>query len=345
MSDPAQAARVAVIVLNWNGLEDTRACAHSLLRQTYSAASVYLVDNASNNNEAAQLAREFPQFTHLANRENQGFTGGNNAAINRALADGADYVLLLNNDTEVAPDFLAPLVAAAQADPSVGMAGPKILFHARPDVLWFAGGTIDWGAWPLFAHVGEEERDAGQHDAGGVTEFLSGCCLLARADAVRQIGLLDPSYGYYCEDVDWGLRARRAGWRLVYVPASRVWHKIGRSTERSAAAKPLYYQHRNPWLLARRHKGAIRALPVLMRTLWTALIYPVPAGGGGERIKGVILDAARDALLGRTGTHALAHSSRTGRGAARLLRWPTRAYWSLNAAARRRGGASPARGA
>lgn len=324
----ARDPRVAIIVLNWNGLDDTRACAASLAQITYPAATVYLVDNGSTDGSQKALAREFPHFTHVANQTNLGFTGGNNAVIERVLAE-FDYVLLLNNDTHVAPDFLEHLVAAAEADARVGMVGPKILYDAEPDVLWYAGGEVRFNDWFPLRHTGQNEQDRGQHDTPGETDFITGCCLLARADLIRQVGTLDPAFGYYCEDVDWCLRARRAGWRLRYAPQSRVWHKVSRSTERGAT-RPLYYFTRNPWLLARRHQGTALSLPVLLRTGWLAVIHPGGAGPA-EQAKALVLDAAWDALWGRTGTRAQTGPSRGGRVAARLLRLPTRAYWWLNA--------------
>src|SRR5438034_11188904 len=113
----AMPSTVSIIVLNWNGLQVTRACCASLSKLTYPAVRVYVVDNASEDGSAKTLPSEFPQFTHIANTENLGFTGGNNEAIRQAMKVGYDYILLLNNDTVVAPDFVDWLVARAARDP------------------------------------------------------------------------------------------------------------------------------------------------------------------------------------------------------------------------------------
>jgi hypothetical protein len=319
--------RVAIIVLNWNGLDDTRSCASSLERIHYPAATVFLVDNGSSDGSSEALAREFPQFTHLANAGNLGFSGGNNVVIEQALAKGFDYVLLLNNDTIVAPDFLGHLVAAAESGERVGMVGPKIFYHDQPTLLWYAGGRVDWRAWPPFRNRGENKPDGPNYDAPGATDFVTGCCVLARAEMIRQIGPLDPRYGYYCEDVDWSLRARRAGWEVRYEPQARVWHKVSRSMRRTGRSSADYYEYRNPLLAARRHRGKVGVLPIVWRALWRALLHP---GGGPDKI--VLIEAARDGVLGRTGLmpHA-AGSSRMVRALERALKPATWLFWALNA--------------
>jgi GT2 family glycosyltransferase len=326
--------KVAVIVLNWNGLEDTRACVASLAAQTYRPAQIYVVDNASSDGSAEALAREFPQFTHIRNAQNLGFTQANNAAMARALAEDADYVLLLNNDTEAAPDFLCWLVAAAEADPQAGMVGPKIYFYDRPGEIWYAGGRVDFGRLHPFIHVGEGEPDAGQRDAPGRTGFVTGCCLLVRAEVIRQTGMLDPSYGYYCEDVDWSLRARRAGWRLLYEPRARVWHKINRSMRRGNVQQ-VYYTYRNIPLVARRHLGVVRALPILLRVIKWAVLHPA-----GES-KAALLEAMRDVVIGRKGLVAAPGASPSARALARVLCLPVRIYWWFNARVAHRGREAP----
>jgi len=332
---------VAVIVLNWNGLDDTRACAASLARMDYPAATVYLVDNASSDGSAAALASEFsgPPFVPIANAENLGFAGGNNAAVRRAREAGAAYVLLLNNDTVVAPDFLSRLMEAAQANPRAGLIAPKILLHDEPNTLWYAGGALDWNMWPPFSQPGENEPDDTPAAAAPPrpTGWVSGCCVLARAEMIEQIGDLDTRYGYYCEDVDWSLRAQQGGWTLLYVPQSRVWHKIGRSTKKSGRHAGSFYEYRNPILAARRHKGRggfFAALPVALRAGWRALLHP---GGPNAPDKTILLDAVRDGLRGRTGLMpASAGNSRLAQILARLAAPATRVFWAVNARRRQR---------
>jgi len=329
-------AIVAVIVLNWNGLEDTRACLASLTAQTYPQLCVTVVDNASEDGSGAILAREFPAFTHIANAQNLGFTGGNNAAMERAIAHGAAFVLLLNNDATLAPDAVACLVATAQADLRAGMIGPKIFYADPPDLLWYAGGAINFGERFPFRHTGDGEPDRGQYDAPGPTDFVTGCCLLARTETIRAVGLLDPAFGYYGEDLDWCLRARRAGWHLLYEPRARAWHRISRSMTRGSVQR-FYYAYRNAALIARRHLAPGPAIAAVWRAGSGAALHHYHFSYQNKNERRALLEGAWHAISGRTG---LAPSSRVRCGPITLLLDvllypPTWLVWRLRAVARR----------
>ncbi len=217
--------RVAVIVVNWNGRDITLECLHSLSSLTYPHADLIVVDNASSDGSMEAIHARFPNVILLHMRENLRFAGGNNAGIREALARGADMVLLLNNDTIVDQDFLTHLVARMDADPAYGMVAPKILYFDEPDRIWFAGGEISLWTGTM-RHLGIREVDCGQHDAVRETAYASGCCILVRTEVIRKIGMLDESYHMYTEDADWCMRARRAGYTIVYEPAARIWHKL-----------------------------------------------------------------------------------------------------------------------
>jgi GT2 family glycosyltransferase len=130
--------RVDIIVLNWNGLRDTLHCLQSLKRADYPAFRVLVVDNGSSDASSTSIRQRFPEVTLIENSENLGFTGGNNIGMRQALEEEADYVLLLNNDTEVAPDAVRLLVETAESDPRIGIAGPIIYYYDRPKMIWEA---------------------------------------------------------------------------------------------------------------------------------------------------------------------------------------------------------------
>lgn len=285
---------VGVIVLNWKGKHDTRECCHSLEKITYPNVRIYVVDNNSQDGSAEALKSEFPQFIHIANQQNLGFSGGNNVLIRQAIAEDCQYILLLNNDTVVAPDFLTKLVEAAETNPQVGMVGAKICYFDPANVIWFAGGTVDFTSYDPFRHVGENEVDAGKYDSPGETGWVTGCCLLARSAALKQIGLLDESFGYYCEDVDWCLRTRRAGWLVWYEPAAKIWHKIGRSTQRANSPVRLY-QRRNILLIARKVLPLGKRTRLFLQTIKFALQY------GADAEKSSLLTVAIDGMRGNGG--------------------------------------------
>lgn len=225
----ATAPLVFIIILNWNGKEDTLDCLRSLREVDYSRFKILVVDNASKDGSVEAIKKEFPDIEIIVNAANLRFAGGNNVGMKRAIELGADYLLLLNNDTIVDKDFLTKLVDGAEVLPQVGMAGPKIYYHKDPKRLWYAGGKIAWWkGW--ISHRGVREFDNGQYNTIGETEYITGCCVLVKREVIDKIGMLDEAYFIYGEDADWSIRASRAGYKLMYVPTSFLWHKVSVSS-------------------------------------------------------------------------------------------------------------------
>ncbi|HWP83428.1 MAG TPA: glycosyltransferase family 2 protein [Bacteroidota bacterium] len=216
---------VYVILVNWNGKADTLECLSSLQKVHYSNARVLVVDNASSDGSVEAFRSQFPSVELIENSVNVRFAGGNNVGIRHALERGAEYVLVLNNDTVVDAMVLDELIRTAESDPSIGMVGAKVLYYTDPQRIWFAGGRIHWwSGW--IAHEGIREMDRRQHDIVKDVDYLTGCCILAKREVIEEIGLFDERFFMYGEDVDWCLRARRAGYRLVFQPKAKVWHKV-----------------------------------------------------------------------------------------------------------------------
>ena len=221
---------LSVIILNWIHLTDPLDCLHSLVRQIYSNYFVIVVNDGSTDGSVPALQAQFPAITLLANPSNLGFAEGNNIGIRSALSHAVSYVLLLNNDTVVDAALIEELVAAAESDERIAALGAKILYFAEPDRLWSAGGNVNYTE-TVARLRGYRQRDSGQFDRMADVDYVSGCAMLLRRQALEQIGLLDPVFSpAYFEDTDWCMRARRTGWRIVYVPAARVWHKVSMSS-------------------------------------------------------------------------------------------------------------------
>ena len=212
-------------MLNWNGLTDTRECLGSLFALQGPTPRIYVVDNGSTDNSVAELHREFgDRIILLANERNLLYAGGNNVGILRALADGCSHLLLLNNDTAVAPTLLQRLL---EAEERVGDAVlcPKIYYADRPDILWYAGGRLNLRRARI-SHRGIREQDHGQHDRLEETGWATGCALFAPRKVFEAVGLLDDNFQLYSEDVDFCLRAKAVGFKVFYVPSAQVWHKV-----------------------------------------------------------------------------------------------------------------------
>jgi GT2 family glycosyltransferase len=250
--------RVAIIVLNWNGLVDTLECLESLTHLDYPAYEVVIVDNGSTDGSVSAIRARYSKAAIIETGENLGYTGGNNAGLRYALERHVDYFLLLNNDTEVAPDFLRRLVEAAEADPRIGVVGPTIYYHDRPDVIWSAGGAIDWGRGST-RMAGLDEREEGQFGTEPRSvDFATGCAMLVRRAVVEHVGTLDERFFAYYEETEWCVRIARAGYKIVHVPMAKVWHKISPSA-REDLPFVHYYMTRNRLLFLKATGAGLRA--------------------------------------------------------------------------------------
>lgn len=250
------ATAVVAAVPSWNARAATLACLRSLALIGDSSVAVLVVDNGSVDGTPAAVREAHPAAHVIELPENLGFTGAANAALAFARRHGAEYCLLLNDDAVVAVDCIALLVEALEAEPTAGVAGPTILYHDRPQVIWSAGGSIDWRRGST-AMIGMGEIDGGQFgERPRPVPFVTGCAMLLRLAAVARVGGFDPRFFAYYEDAEWCVRATRAGVGVLHVPRARAWHRI---TPAERAASPLvhYYMTRNRLLFLRR-AGASR---------------------------------------------------------------------------------------
>lgn len=231
---------VQIIILNWNGWRDTLACVESCRWLTWPNLRIVVVDNASTDGSEAILRERLHDVEIIQSGANLGFAGGNNVGIRYALKSGADYVWLLNNDAEAAPEALAELVEAMEGNANVAMAGSKIFLHHDSQRLQFAGGLWEKGRLRL-RMLGANQLDLGQFDERCERDSVSGCSMLVRASTIQDIGLMDESYFLYWEDTEWCARARQKGYRILFVPKSHVWHKVSASTGKSAFAQHYYF--------------------------------------------------------------------------------------------------------
>jgi hypothetical protein len=235
--------KVFILILNWNSYEDTKKCLDSLKYLDYSNYEIIVIDNGSRDGSAEKIRKEYNEIKLIKNNANLGFAEGNNVGIRYAMERNADYVYLLNNDTIVDTAVLKELVNAAESDPKTGMAGSKIYFMDNPDVISFAGGGINWFRGRIY-HIGEDQKDEGQFNKAMEVDYVTGCSLLVKREVIEKVGMMNPEYFRYVEETDWCVRAHRAGYKLIYVPSSILWHKYAAST---GGPSPIseYYDARN----------------------------------------------------------------------------------------------------
>jgi GT2 family glycosyltransferase len=250
--------RVSIVLLTCNRNDDTRACIQSL-QQTGESCEIILVDNGTQPNPAPEFEREFPDVVFLRNEENLGTPIGNNIGIRHALDHGADFVMMLNNDTTVDKNFLRPLVDAMDADPGIGIAGGKIYYYSEPTRIWFAGGRYN-SLTCRVEHLGilKYDHEVPARPAAEV-DFISGCFSLFRSSALRAVGLLDEQFFAYMEDVDLNVRIKNAGYSLAYIPESFIYHKVS-TTIKVDSPFFLYFNMRNRILMLKKHNPRFRQL-------------------------------------------------------------------------------------
>jgi hypothetical protein len=268
--------RVEIIVLNWNGRSDTLECLGSLMRVDYPNFKVILVDNGSTDGSIEAIRREFPQVELINNGTNLGFAEGNNRGIARALKAGAEFILLLNNDTIVDPGILSAFHHATETMPG-GIYGAKIYFYDEKDTLWYAGGVWDSQALS-FMKRGVGLVDNGQFDTIIETDWVVGCAMFIRSDVFRNVGLLEPKFFLNNEEIDFCSRARRRGFSCVFVPEAILWHKVSVSFGGPNSPMKEYFSARNRLLWASRNARLslrIRIYAGAMRSLMRRFILPL----------------------------------------------------------------------
>jgi len=243
---------VHIIVLNWNGLEDTSELLESLSKISYSNYLIVIVDNNSANDEAEKIENICEGKAHIIRcKENLGFAGGNNLGIKKALEDNTDYILLLNNDTTVNPDFLEILVNKFETENQAGIIAPRINYYDEPEKIWSEGGKVSRIRGSGFAYSDKLETEFKRVDRS--VTFVSGCCMLIKSEVFLKIGLFDENYFLYTEDTDLCLRVIKAGYKIYITPQSKIFHKVNNSTKSSYSTLPLYYTTRNRLYFARKN--------------------------------------------------------------------------------------------
>lgn len=250
---------VSIVSVNFNQPELTRIMLESLDKMNYTNWEMLLVDNGSSKGDIRPLKAEFPDTHLFINPDNLGFAGGNNLAFPHCKGK---YVLMLNNDTEVDPDFLQPLVQLMEERPEVGVVSPKLFYYDNPDTLQFAGTTAMHPITMRGRKIGNGEKDNGQFDQLRETGFANGACMLVRKELLDQLGYMYEPYFLYYEEHDLCSRIERAGYKIMFHPGSRIWHKVSAST---GALSPLktHYLHRNRLVYLRRNRTGLTKLMAL----------------------------------------------------------------------------------
>ena len=232
--EPNSNPRVACILLNWNGWRDTVECLDALKGCTYPGLKVIVVDNGSTDDSIARIRSAHPDTLLLDSGKNLGFAAGNNIGIRYAIAQGVDYIWLLNNDTKPDPDALSALVAKALTNERIGAVASVCYYADDPSTVQVWAGTRA-NLW-----IGYTRNTTTPHPDHWFHAVYGASMLIARA-AIEDVGLLDEGFFFYWEETEFCLRIRKSGWRLAAAPESRVLHKFGASTGGNKRVSDRYF--------------------------------------------------------------------------------------------------------
>ena len=297
--------KIIIVTVNFNTEDDTKNLLHSLENVKISGflLETIVVDNGSFKTFKVEYgAGKKNKLTVIRLDKNTGFSGGYNAGVNEAMKRGADYVLVINNDTIVDSSMLVHMFYLLESDSKIGVATPKIYFakghefhkdrYKKDDlgkVLWFAGGYFDWDNIKS-VHRGVDEVDHGQYDKSENIDFASGCCMMIKKEVIEKAGVFDDKFFLYYEDADFNIRVRNAGYDIFYVPKAILRHVNASSSGGAGNSLQDYFLTRNQMLFGMRY-APLKAKIALIRQSIRLLIVGRPE----QKL------AIKDFYLGRLG--------------------------------------------
>jgi GT2 family glycosyltransferase len=288
MENPA----VSVIILTYNREADVLECLESVSRINYPNFETVVLDNGSTDSTVTSVRKKFPGVRIIENGKNLGFAEGNNVGICETTSP---CVLVLNDDTIVGENLLKDLVEALQADPQAGLAGPKVLYYEARDRIWCAGARIS--PFGYAAHLGKGQTKEHCNSARAV-DYVCGCAILIRREVFNKIGLLNSEYFTYFEDADYCFRARKAGYRCLYVPSPTVWHKA--KSEWITSPAQAYYYMKNAFIFAKKNlQGLKKASFMASQVVFMFPYHSVRLIGKDARIFKNLARGLRDGLAYR----------------------------------------------
>ena len=244
--------KIAIIIINWNTYQLTFNCLKSLEACIYKNKTIFFVDNGSKDGSGDKIALEFPEINYIKNTKNEGFTGANNKALKIILKQNFDYALLLNNDTQVNPNFLCHLEARMSSDKNLAATQPLILDLQNKNTIWNAGGSLNT-FFCFFKTKYSRTTYKPKLKIDTSTQWISGCCVLVNIQVIKKVGLLDNRFFAYFEDADWSIRMTNLGYKLGVVPESIIYHLKSGSTKKNNTFNEGYLSPYAHYLNVRNH--------------------------------------------------------------------------------------------
>ena len=267
---------IYIIILNYNGFTCTDFCLESLRKVTFKDIKIILVDNDSSDGSFELLMNKYPECVGIKNSENGGFSRGTNIGMQYAYNEGAEYIMLLNNDVEVTAGFIEPMMEEFTNNEDVGLVTPKIMFRNPNNIIWQAGGSINVKIVSAISY-GYREVDAGQYDQICETGWASGACSIIKRSTVEKIGFLDEFYFFGQEEWDYSVSALKQKIKIIYAPKSIVYHEIGASTNVRPSLS-VYQNYRNKLYFGKKHKSVFNYLAwIIIFFAYVLFLFPRPS--------------------------------------------------------------------
>jgi hypothetical protein len=242
--------KIAAIILNTNRKFDTLECLASLEANHYPDLRVIVLDNSSTDGSNEAIKATFPHVEIIPILVNKGYAGNNNIGLKAALDQDPDWIFVLNEDIIFAENALRQLMDTAADLPEAGIIGPLVMHNSEPEIIQSAGGVLD-KSWDSI-HRAQNEVDRGQINRAGEVDWIHGCAIGVKREAILEAGLLDERFFYYWEETEWCLRIRSHGWKAYIIPQARIWHK-GVQQNYQPSPNVTYYATRNRLLLLKLH--------------------------------------------------------------------------------------------
>jgi GT2 family glycosyltransferase len=295
--------RVSIVTINYNQTKVTCELLSSLRDVTYPDVEIIVIDNFSTEDPTPIIQQHFPEVKLIRSAKNLGFAGGNNLGIEAATGK---YILFLNNDTEVAPGFLEPMVDLFETNPTAGAASSKLIFHNSGGIIQYAGST---GINPFTGRsqrMGYMEKDNGQYETLSETDLAHGASMMVPRSVIDKVGMMPEFFFLYYEEVDWCESIKLAGYKIFFVPGSTVYHKESMSVGKNSKLKTYYITRNRLLFMRRRTKGVIKFFWLLffvtisfpkntltyllvgdghVRAFWQALAWNITHLSNGKKLK------------------------------------------------------------
>ena len=264
--------KLAIIIVNWKQYELTIKCLCSVYKSKFKDFEIILVDNESNTEKLKNLLKNFKKIKVFQNDTNLGFGDANNIAINYAIQNNFEYLMLLNNDTEVDENFINPLINKINNDNLIGAVQPLIMNYNNKSSIWSAGGYVN----KFFGYTSTNKNSNGNLKL----DWITGCCMLLQIDLIKIVGLIDENFFAYYEDVDWSLRINDLGYSLKLVNTSLVYHYGSKSSENSSfegslSPKVHYLNFKNHLYLLRKHNKKFNLLGLILYQFIKLFFYSI----------------------------------------------------------------------